>query len=171
MKLIIDIPNDVYEHIKSTKTIETVDYDIVSLYRATKNGTPVSSDGDLISREALKKEVENLVVGGAEGLKDYYENGSKSDENAWIGGIYDAWELIDNMQTVEPTYQMPKDYIKNKLDYSRPQGCKKHCNTCVHYQQMTKLQELGYCETKNYHVSADSDKCINYEEKQQGFNG
>lgn len=29
---------------------------------------------------------------------------------------------IDNAPTVEPTYQMPKDYIKNKLDYSRPQG-------------------------------------------------
>lgn len=40
MKLIIDIPDDVYERVKSTKTIETTDYDIVSLYRATKNGKP-----------------------------------------------------------------------------------------------------------------------------------
>ena len=58
--------------------------------------------GDL---DALKKEVENLVVGGEKGLKDYYENGSKSDENAWIGGVYDAWELINNAPTVEPCYQ------------------------------------------------------------------
>ena len=58
--------------------------------------------GDLISRSALKKAVEELVVGGAEGLKNYYENGSKSDENSWIGGVYDAWELIDNAPTVEP---------------------------------------------------------------------
>ena len=101
MKLIIDIPDDVYESVKSTKTIETINYDIVSLYRAIKNGTPVSTDGDLISREALKKAIEGLVVGGAEGLKNYYENGSKSDENAWIGGIYDAWELICNAPTVE----------------------------------------------------------------------
>lgn len=57
-------------------------------------------NNDLISREALKKAVEDLVAGGSEGLKDYYENGSKSDENAWIGGIYDAWELIDNEPTV-----------------------------------------------------------------------
>lgn len=56
----------------------------------------------LIDAEALKKAVENLVVGGAEGLKKYYENGSKSDENSWIGGIYDAWELINNAQTVGP---------------------------------------------------------------------
>ena len=55
---------------------------------------------DLISRSALKKEVENLVAGGAEGLKDYYENGSKSDENSWIGGVYDAWELIGDAPTV-----------------------------------------------------------------------
>lgn len=56
---------------------------------------------DLISREALKKAVENLVAGGEERLKDYYENGSKSEENEWIGGVYDAWELIRNAPTVE----------------------------------------------------------------------
>lgn len=38
MKFVIDIPDDVYERIKSTKTIETTDYDIVSLYRAVKLG-------------------------------------------------------------------------------------------------------------------------------------
>ena len=72
----------------------------------------------LIDADALKKEVESLVVGGAEGLKDYYENGSKSDENAWIGGIYDAWELIDNAPTVdvisnEESYEMyGKGYLQ-----------------------------------------------------------
>ncbi len=54
----------------------------------------------LIDAEALIKEVENLVAGGAETLKDYYENGSKSDENSWIGGVYDAWELICNAPLV-----------------------------------------------------------------------
>lgn len=57
---------------------------------------------DIISRSALKKAVENLVAGGAERLKDYYENGSKSDENSWIGGVYDSWEQIDNAPPVEP---------------------------------------------------------------------
>lgn len=56
---------------------------------------------DLISREALKKAVENLVVGGEKGLKDYYENGSASEENEWIGGVYDAWELINEAHTAE----------------------------------------------------------------------
>lgn len=59
----------------------------------------------LIDADKLKKAVEELVVGGAEGLKDYYENGSKSDENAWIGGVYDAWEQIDNAPTI-----MPKEF-------------------------------------------------------------
>ena len=39
------------------------------------------------AKRDLKKEIENLVAGGAEGLKDYYKNGSKSDENSWIGGV------------------------------------------------------------------------------------
>lgn len=56
---------------------------------------------DLISRSALKKATENLVAGGAERLKDYYENGSKSEENEWIGGVYDVWELIIEAQTVD----------------------------------------------------------------------
>ena len=56
---------------------------------------------DLISRAWLKKAIENLVAGGAERLKDYYENGSKSEENEWIGGVYDVWELIDNAPPVD----------------------------------------------------------------------
>jgi hypothetical protein len=83
--------------------------------------------GDLISRSALKKEVENLVAGGAEGLKDYYENGSKSDENSWIGGVYDAWELIGDAPTVcdedpaIPTFnrkelEKARDYWYNHLE-------------------------------------------------------
>ena len=55
----------------------------------------------LIDADELKNAIENLVVGGAEGLKNYYKKGSMSDQNAWIGGVYDAWELIDNAPTVE----------------------------------------------------------------------
>lgn len=55
----------------------------------------------LIDADALKKAVENLVAGGAGRLKDYYENGSKKEENEWIGGVYDVWELIDNAPTVD----------------------------------------------------------------------
>lgn len=84
---------------------------------------------DLISREALKKAVENLVAGGEERLKDYYENGSKSEENEWIGGVYDAWELIGNAPTVDTTCPncdsgyaqgYSDGYLKGKEE--RPQG-------------------------------------------------
>lgn len=56
---------------------------------------------------------------------------------------------IANAPTVEPTYQMPEDYIKNKLDYSRPQGewiiqPKENsqsailiCNRCNHFIPIT----------------------------------
>ena len=74
-----------------------------------------SPQGDLISREALKKEVESLVVGGAEGLKNYYKKGSRADQNAWIGGVYDAWELIDNAPTVKLTETEIQEVL-NKRD-------------------------------------------------------
>lgn len=102
MKMIIDIPDDVYGHIKSTKTIETVDYDIVSLYRATKNGTLVSTDGDLISREALKIEIEKQIA--------YCDDKSKhqSDMEEVLRyantsyGLRLAHNYIVNAPTVEP---------------------------------------------------------------------
>ena len=81
-------------------------------------------NNDLISRSALKKEVENLVAGGAEGLKDYYENGSKSDENSWIGGVYDAWDLVCNAPTVEErSYAMGyQDGAEDGLQGIRTEG-------------------------------------------------
>ena len=81
-------------------------------------------NNDLISREALEKEVESLVVGGAEGLKNYYKKGSRADQNAWIGGVYDAWELIDNAPTVcgnNPKW-CENCISKGKCASTRPQG-------------------------------------------------
>ena len=82
------------------------------------------SDVRLIDAEALKKEVENLVAGGAEGLKDYYENGSKSDENSWIGGVYDAWDLVCNAPTIEEkSYAMGyQDGAEDGLQGIRTEG-------------------------------------------------
>lgn len=76
-------------------------------------------NNDLISREALKKAIEGIVVGGEERLKDYYENGSKADENAWIGGIYDAWELCVIAPTV---YPICEDKACKYRANERPQG-------------------------------------------------
>ena len=99
---------------------------------------------DLISRSALKTAIENLVVGGAEGLKDYYEKGSKSDENSWIGGIYDAWELINNAPTVSIDWGAVDG---DRTVYARPQG---ECKTCRYYHPYCKQfsdepRGNGYC--------------------------
>lgn len=112
-------------------------------------------NNDLISRDALKKEVENLVAGGAEKLKDYYENGSKSDENSWIGGVYDAWELICNAPTVETSKIEHKAYNEGFKDgveqgirlSESPAG---RCKSCKYYhpyyEQLTNIPRGdGYC--------------------------
>ena len=54
MKLIIDIPFDVYECILSTNTIETTDYNIVSLYRAIKTGTIYADTSKISSEDFIK---------------------------------------------------------------------------------------------------------------------
>lgn len=56
MKLLIDIPDDQYEFIKLSdkNTFASVSSKECMLY-AIKNGTPVSTKGDLISRSELKK--------------------------------------------------------------------------------------------------------------------
>ena len=57
MRLIIDIPDEQYEYIKLSdkNTYADVSSKECMLY-AIKNGTPVSTEGDLISREALREE-------------------------------------------------------------------------------------------------------------------
>lgn len=43
IKLIIDLDEGVYNNVKETKTLDTTDYNIVSLYKATKCGTIVKA--------------------------------------------------------------------------------------------------------------------------------
>ena len=67
---------------------------------------------------------------------------------------------IANAPTVEPTYQMPKDYIKNKLDYERPTGkwiyheewkiegsCGYECSCCGRTYDYA-MNFCGYCGAK-----------------------
>jgi len=63
MKLIIDIPDEQYEYIKKSdkNTFAAVSSKECMLH-AIKNGTPVSTEGDLISRSALKKVLEELEI-------------------------------------------------------------------------------------------------------------
>ena len=86
MKLIIDIDDKEYEFIKDLRslmigrgTCKTIQYNVIN---AIKNGTPVSTDGDLISREALKQALD-------EQMNNFEENCRDS-----------VFDIIDNAPTV-----------------------------------------------------------------------
>lgn len=105
----------------------------------------------LIDAEALKKEVENLVAGGAERLKDYYENGSKKEENEWIGGVYDAYELIDDAPTVEyPFYaEAYQTGYEEGMNDARPTDnpvikCKDCKYQIKEWREDRRMKEKGY---------------------------
>ena len=70
-----------------------------------------------IDAEDLKKAVEDLVAGGAERLKEYYEHGSGIEESQYVGGVYDAWELIDNAPTIERKTGKWLDIYKSHIAY------------------------------------------------------
>lgn len=173
MKLIIEIPEEVY------KTVQDGSY-CGSLYEELKAAIPYNPSGDLISREALKEEVENLVVGGAEGLKGYYENGSKADENSWIGGVYDAWELINSAPTIElspvinmkPLTAEEKQGLIDALKKSRlkvvkldDEGIRGECRTCRHRDPEDKKCDCGELERRGCLFRVSDDYYCKFYEK------
>jgi hypothetical protein len=88
MKLIIDIPDEQYEYIKLSdkNTFADVSSKECMLY-AIKNGTPVSTEGDLISRDALKEEFAKHT-------------------DSW-GDLQVGWDyLIDNAPAVDPNKEL-----------------------------------------------------------------
>lgn len=99
IKLVIEIEENDYEALRN----DGVQNHIALADEIIRNGTPIT-EGDLISRSALKEKYIKLL------------------DSAKELGTQVSPCFIDNAPTVEPTYQMPKDYIKNKLDYERPKG-------------------------------------------------
>lgn len=77
MKLIIDIPDELYKHIHNENVYYLEDGE--DLYTIVKNGTIYAErpQGDLISREALKKAIDTITQIGYdidnEPLFDYVE--------------------------------------------------------------------------------------------------
>lgn len=82
MKLIIDIPEEQFTTLnaKTQAEVKTV-IDYALMAKAIKNGTPVSTEGDLISRGALKEATKSFVD---------------------CDGFNPIWQIIDNAPTVEP---------------------------------------------------------------------
>lgn len=99
MKLIIDIDEKDYANIKDCPT----DYEYSVALMTIANGTPVSNEGDLISRSELKK----VLIEEYEAREHY------------IGEI--ILKAIDNAPTVEPTFGLFKEMLCAECG-KRPQG-------------------------------------------------
>lgn len=116
MKLIIDIDKEDYEKVRRTD-----DKFLSPIETCVANGTPVNTDGDTISRSALKERVNRTI--------DYAIDEFDKGYNI---GIQKAVELIDNAPTVETyTEEDMKRTIKDNFDlgyeiaknkYERPKG-------------------------------------------------
>jgi len=99
MKVIIDIDEDMYKACQRAVNNPKMTVDEVDV--AIANGTPVLTEGDLISREALKKAIQD------NGYKHYFE----------------IFEIIDNAPTVEIRDNFDIGYVQGLEDgQKRPQG-------------------------------------------------
>ena len=135
MKLMIDIPD--YD----LNDIQNGSIACGQVLKAVKNGTPVTTDEDLISREALKTTINSVV------------DEEIRFEQAWAMGLKYSLKIINKAPTVEITdydtgYQ---DGLEDGLNDIRPQGewidCKNipylaNCSHCGY--QMDTHEERGY---------------------------
>lgn len=84
MKIIIDLPEEKYEWIKTHNPNIEAD----SIVGAVANGIPVSTDGDLISRSDLKYAINKIV-----------DEEIEIDEK-WAKGLKYSLKIIDNASAV-----------------------------------------------------------------------
>lgn len=129
MKLIIDIDDNVYDDIEHNKG----EY-INTLNWAVRNGTPISTGGDLINRSELKKAIQKL-----EEEPDYQHEGE-----TWQNGLCMAEILIDNAPTVDAIVhtievRTQAEWIEKHSDY----GVYYQCSNC---HKMPPNYECDYKE-------------------------
>ena len=110
MKLMINIPDEAYELLKSKSELDNIAESIIA------NGTPINTDGDLISRNVLQKWIDDSV--------SQYGNQYSADMLNMFGLFR---EIIDNAPTVKiDTNDIEyKAYCKGLEDgkkIARPQG-------------------------------------------------
>lgn len=116
MRTIIEIDDKDYEALNKVghNGIEFNDTLEGRVYRAIANGTPVSTDGDCISRSALKKAIEEV-----EGNYDGYE---PNDLGRFMNKVDD---LIDNAPAVDERPQ--GEYVNiSKLRLMTVEECAGH---------------------------------------------
>lgn len=154
MKLIIDIPEDLYKWIKDK--YENPNGEVA--YSAIKNGIPYEAEGDLISREALKKHIAEI-----------FEIEEKEDKK-WAMGLKYSLKLIDNAPTVlHDNYSMGYQDGVRKVLSERPKGRWVKifdnpftngyvCPFCGHKIQVTEqfLPEVTECEVCGAELKEDT---------------
>ena len=120
MKLIIEIDDKVFEEIKKSNTIKEhlnkVDWSI-------RNGTPYNPSGDLISREALKTELNSRPF-----PQDY--------STTLLLGAFN--ELIDNSQAVEERPQ------GEWIEYNATGKKQYMCSKCSMKEKNPKIARYCY---------------------------
>ena len=114
MKLIIDIPEDVYNKIleiyNSCEELHTRE----NLYQTIANGTPYNPSGDSISREALRKNMEFVCMGIMAGTESY---------NAPLTEIDNAPTVETfTFDEVESIRQETIKLVRNSCKSERPTG-------------------------------------------------
>ena len=131
MKLIIDIPDSDYERIKDlveTDTKYTTATTVGTAYQVIANGIPVSNDGDLISRNALKKDFKERLAKCDEWIEKAKDKETRIRASTVKAFIAEVIMTIDNAPTVETktTYDVNRAYDRGYITamnaYARPKG-------------------------------------------------
>ena len=131
MKLLIDIPEHVYEHAKEGSEDSR---DEGEAMRAIANGSQQESCGDAISRQAV-----------LEGLRTCYDTETKeySDGSQWIN-YEDAVAEMENLPSVTPQPKMGLWKI-HRDSTGRKYG---ECSECMMRQSVGSLNYCPNCGAK-----------------------
>ncbi len=106
MKLIINIPDEAYELLKNKSKLDNIAESIIA------NGTPISTEGDLISRTKLLISVLAMIGHNNEIV-------TQDKVLGWVQGVDNCRELIENAPTVEP---FEPDYVGAERLKARQRG-------------------------------------------------
>lgn len=108
MKLIIDIPEETFTCLKNMIEAECVDpYSLADII--VNKGTPVSTEGDLISRDALKEDFQSRFIDCNEWIERAKDKETKIRASAVKAFIGEVLLTINNAPTVKPTFGLFKE--------------------------------------------------------------
>ena len=109
IKLLVEVDEETAKYIQGIKEFDCGDTLVNEMFEAIHNGIPIT-EGDLISREALKNNRPELWNPEQEGHQSYNQG--------WNNAISDFLDLIDNAPSIgiseenlKPTSELVKDIV------------------------------------------------------------